>query len=155
MPLPSKLLRQIEKYLRSHYRENVTFSVKLDGAIQDIDAATEEQETFAEYFFSLLAAKDLSDVELYKKAHIDRRIFSKIRTKKDYTPSKKTILAFAVALELSPDEADDLLDRAGYSLSRFRKEDMVIQYFLENRCFDFFLINEALAHYGFSPLGER
>ena len=102
----------------------------------------------------MIAKKHLSDVEVYKKARIDRRIFSKIRTQKDYMPSKKTVLALAIALQQNPYEASKLLSCAGYSLSNARKEDLVVEYFLARRCFDMDLINEALTHYGFSTLGE-
>ena len=90
----------------------------------------------------------------YKKAHLDRRLFSKIRTDKDYMPSKRTILALAIALELNVTETDDLLRCAGYAMSHAGKEDVVIRYFIEHQQYDMFVINEVLYHYGFKPLSD-
>ena len=122
---------------------------------EELEAAIKEKERFAEYFFALLAEKGLSDVEAYKKARIDRRMFSKIRSKKDYMPSKKTLLAFVIALELNLDEANELLKHGGYYLSNTRKDDIIIEFFLKRKCYDFDSINEALTRYGFPPLNGQ
>ncbi|MBR6712526.1 MAG: helix-turn-helix transcriptional regulator [Selenomonadaceae bacterium] len=109
---------------------------------------------FAECLWKLIDKKGMTDVETYKKAHLDRRIFSKIRNDKNYMPSKRTILAIAIALECDFKETNTLLDRAGYHLSTTIKEDIVIGYFIENRIYDLFLINEVLDHFGFKTLGD-
>lgn len=96
----------------------------------------------------------MTDVETYKKAHLDRRIFSKIRSEKNYMPSKRTILAIAIALELDYEETLNLLNRAGYHLTAGSKEDVIVGYFIENKIYDLFLINEVLDHYGFKILGD-
>lgn len=101
-------------------------------------------ETFSEMLLRLIDEAGKDDVVVYKKANIDRKLFSKIRTNPDYTPSKKTVLALAIALELPRDQADKLLEKAGYSLSDAIKEDVIVSYFLSQHCYDIYRIQAAI-----------
>lgn len=112
------------------------------------DLLARMEETFSQRLLRMIDERNLKDSEVYTKANVDRRHFSKIRKDVNYTPNKKTVLAFAIALELSLDEAKDLLASAGYALSRSSKMDIIVAYFLQNKIYDMFEINDVLYAYG-------
>ena len=119
----------------------------LDELIDDLD------EPFSSALLKLIDAKDKTDVEVYKRANIDRKLFNKIKNVKGYTPKKPTILALAIALELSLPEVEKLLERAGYALSHASKFDVIVEFFIVNKNYDIFQLNEVLFSYDQPLLG--
>ena len=119
----------------------------LDDLIGELD------EPFNTALPRLIDTKGKTDAEVYKRANIDRKLFSKIRTGKGYVPRKRTILALAIALELTLPETDDLLERAGYALSHSQKFDVIVEYFIVSGKYDIFEINEVLFRYDQPLLG--
>lgn len=131
-----------------------------DGALSMPGAAAASEqfevrldEPFSAALLGLIDKKGKSDVEVYKRANLDRKLFSKIRGGRGYMPSKKTAVALAVALELSLDETRDLLARAGFALSRSVVFDVIIEYFIMRKRYDVFEINNVLFEYDQPLLG--
>ena len=105
--------------------------------------------SFNELLFMLIDRTGQKDSDVYKRARIDRRLFSKIRSSKKYVPCKKTVVALCLALELSREDADALLSSAGYSLSRSEEYDLAIAFCISRQIFNFNDINEMLYELGF------
>ena len=122
-------------------------SDNLDDILGELDAG------FSETLLRFIDRTGKKDSEIYKKANVDRKLFSKIRNNPDYKPSKATAIAFAIALELDLEETKDFIARAGFALSRSSKFDVIIEYFIKQKNYDVFAINEALFAFDQSLLG--
>ncbi|MBF1146832.1 MAG: macro domain-containing protein [[Eubacterium] sulci] len=127
-----------EMLLRESSYEITSKMPNLDGMLNNLDKG------FSETLLALIDRTGEKDSEIYKKANVDRKLFSKIRNNADYRPSKTTAIASAIALELSMDETDDLLARAGIALSQSNKFDVIVRYFIENKKYDIFELNSVL-----------
>ena len=131
--------------------ERVAVPIKTFAPLEDLVGNLDEP--FSEMLLRLIDAKGMTDVEVYKRANLDRRLFSKIRSNRAYMPSKRTAISLAVALKLSLDETNALLKRAGYALSHAVKLDVIVEYFIANGKYDIFKINQVLFKYDQPLLG--
>ena len=161
--LNQKLQRNLENYLRENFVSmvqeaniNQTYerNRRLESVQQaDVGAIPKPGKSFSETLIELIDASGRSDPEIYKKANIDRKHFSKIRSNPGYQPSKTTALAFAIALELNLNQTEDLLRRAGYALSPSDYRDLIVKYFIQQQNYNIFEINQVLFGYDQALLG--
>ena len=139
---------------------DTVFSESAVPALPDVSGRSLDEilentgDTFQQRLFQLIDESGMDDVTVYKKANIDRKVFSRIRCRKDYRPKKKTAVAFAIALQLDMPTMLDLLSRAEIAFSPSSKFDLIISYFITNKIYDIFEINAALFKYGQPILGE-
>ena len=175
--LSRKLFKQVETYIEEHLAaETCSLERSFDGVpmpsrqrrnmapscapfrVQenvDWDSVLREKDAgFSETLLSLIEKSGKKNSQVYKKANLDKKLFSKIINNVNYHPSKQTALALAISLELSLPEALDLIGRAGFTLSHSSKFDIILEYFLVNRSYDIFEINEVLFRFDQPLLGS-
>ena len=132
-------------------QKNILADAKLKRKLEDL--LDEVEDTFSESLFRWLIKKDKTNPEVYKKANMDRKLFSKILNNKDYKPSKTNAIALAIALERNLDETKDFIGRAGYALTHISKFDIIIEWFILQGQYDIFKINMTLFEFGQPSIG--
>ena len=135
---------------------NIPQFLRKDEKYRKLDKVLEKkEETFSEMLLRLIDEKGLKDSDAYKRANIDRRLFSKIRGDINYVPSKKTAISFCMALQLEMEEAKKLLKAAGYALSSSSRFDLIIMYLIENCEYNIHFANIVLEDYGEGTLSKQ
>lgn len=157
-------IRKLNKYIKENYLETACdftgaaalekttcapmMAVQSAAAPDSLENALESlDESFAEMLFRKIDESKMTDSQCYKKAGVDRKLFSKIRSNPNYKPSKPTVVAFALALELDLEETKSLLSKAGFALSHSSKFDVIVEYFILQKNYNLFAVNEALYEY--------
>ncbi len=158
--LSQKLSHSVKDYLTDNLEiEDVDFLLpKIDRLIQYNeleDVINQHDISFSQQLFKYIDEKNLNEVETYKKANVSKAVFSKIRSNKNYVPSKSTALAFCIALKLTQIESHNLLNKAGFSFSPYSKQDIIVQYFIKKKNYDLFELNAVLYEYDQTLLGSN
>lgn len=155
----SGFISNIDERRIAAQRANMAYRMSAQGVDEELsgkslnDILSNKGKTFQQRLFELIDESGMDDVAVYKKANIDRKLFSHIRSSKNYKPKKKTAVAFAIALELDLSTTRDLLQRAEIAFSESNPFDLIIEYFITKKIYNIFEINAALFQYGQPTLG--
>jgi O-acetyl-ADP-ribose deacetylase len=144
--LNPEILNMLRAYICEHYLpdESVSGTCVCEAPAELSGYLARAGIPFSRRLLQFIRKSGFEEVEIYKRAHIDRKLFSKIRSDPNYQPKKATVIAFALALHLSLEETRDLLSSAGFALSSSTPFDLIIRYFVERHVYDLFMINDAL-----------
>lgn len=154
-PLPDSMLKMSEPSCASAAPQSQILPQASAGAARSLeDVINNVGETFQERLLRFIDERNLTNAQVYKKANLSRKLFSKILCNPDYQPKKRTVIAFAIALQLNLDDTKDLMARAGFALSPGSRFDLVIEYFIEKKVYDIYTINVALFDHDLPMLGE-
>lgn len=145
--LPTRGCRAAVPWEAIEEKKEYNIGLSLSECLEQMD------KSFQEKLFDHIDRRGMTDVECYKKANVDKRTFSKIKSNKNYRPSKPTAVAFAISLQLSLEETQELLATLGMTLSKSNTFDIIIRYFVQNGNYDVFEINEALFEFDQVLLG--
>ena len=181
--ISSKLFNEINRYIKDRYIGEYLFSdseimicnlnseekclqidedvkvcempdfLKHRRKISEYDLEQQLEKSFSEELLSIIEKRNLKTSDVYRKANIDRKHFSKIKNNPDYRPSKITAIAFALAFELDLDETDDFIGKAGYKLTHSSRFDIIIEYCIENKIYDVLEVNDILYDFGENLIG--
>jgi hypothetical protein len=152
--LDQKIIKELEAYINDHLifelKESMYYTdMKAESLHIELDEfiKNNQKPTLQEVLFRFIDQKGVSDSDVYKNAGIDRKHFSKIRSKPDYRPKKSTVIALALGLKLDEEEFEHLLESAGYSLSDSETADLVIKFCLDKGIYDVIQVNEYLDYF--------
>lgn len=166
----TKIKEDLNRYLKENLTQEIRItslprmsrvisrSLSLDRSVDSLsdrnldDLLKHVDDTFQQALFYYIDSKKLNEVEVYNSSHIDRRLFSKIRSDVNFKPSRKTAICLCFGLKLNLDETTDLLGKAGFHLSHSSKADLIVEYFIQKKIYDLTLLNQILDEYGESPL---
>ena len=164
MDIKNKLKKYLDSYLmvrKSKMAESVAFGAAMDfecletsSSINTFINDNKDEDTFQTKLFKLIDSRNMKDSDVYNKVDIDRRLFSKIRSNKDYHPSKETIILFGLALELNEFEIEDLLKSASYSLPMNTTYDLIIRFCFKEHIYNVQQVNGFLYDYNCKLLSE-
>ena len=147
------LFQQVQTYIDIFYEPEPDWGVVCCGQLTEPELLDELEPTFSQTLFRFIKQQNLSEIECYKNANLDRRLFSKIRSNDAYTPKKDTVFALILGLKLDLPDARRLLESAGYSLSHSFKKDTIIEYLISQNIYDIITVNDILDSFGCSILG--
>ena len=162
MNIKKKLDAYLKSYLEVKRKGIFAKSAACGSMMMDYECASintyindnKDEDTFQTYLFKLIDERELKDSDVYNKVNIDRRLFSKIRSNKEYHPTKETIILFGIALELSENELEELLSKASYALPMNNNFDLIIRFCFKEKIYDVNTINEFLYEHNCKLLNE-
>ena len=154
MKLDQYILFNMQDWFRNVKTEGVEGFQQENRTKNLEEVLSRPQYTFQEQLFHLIDVRQLNDVDVYKRAQIDRKLFSRIRCNRDYKPKKDTAIALIMALQLDIYESEELLKLAGLALSPGVRSDLIVRFCIMNAVYDINKVNDILDQYGENTIGD-